>query len=106
MIRGAYVNSVFINYQASTSDIAGQDIRSHGNVSDQAINVIRDWLSQFVAKGTILPGGKKMAKHYSVFYSELPAILRQLGINRRDLIYNDYTLIVMKWLRENASTGQ
>jgi hypothetical protein len=89
-------------YQASTSDIAGQDIRIHGNDPSKAIPAVRDWLSQFVPKGTLLPGGQKMAKRYETFCSELPAIIRKLGITRRELIYNDYTTIVTNWLLENA----
>ncbi len=47
------------------------------------------------------PGGKKMAKRYGVFLDELPALLREVGVEREELIYNDYTTIMVGWLRVN-----
>lgn len=47
------------------------------------------------------PGGKKMAKQYGIFLDELPALLREVDVEREELIYNDYTTIMVGWLRVN-----
>lgn len=44
-------------YQAYLSDIAGQDIRHHGNETLGICTTVRDWLNQF--SEDILPGGAR-----------------------------------------------
>ena len=88
-------------YQAYLSDISGQDIKEHADDPAKAIKAVRDWLSHFAPKDVMRPGGKKMAKRYGVFLDELPALLREVDVEREELIYNDYTTIMVGWLRVN-----
>ena len=89
-------------YQAYLSDLAGQDIRDHGDDPDRAIRAVRDWLSHFTPAGVTLPGGKKMVDRHARFRRELPAALAGAGIDPDELIYNDYTTFVVAWLLENT----
>lgn len=52
-------------YDASTSDISGQDIQAHGGHPEQAIKQVRDWLSDNRFPETAqLPGGIALANDY------------------------------------------
>jgi hypothetical protein len=88
-------------YQAYLSDISGQDIKAHGDDTIRAIRVVRDWLSHFAPENVMLPGGKMMAERYALFLDELPALLNEVGLEREELIYNDYTTLVVGWLKAN-----
>lgn len=87
-------------YQIFISDIAGQDIRSHSNDDNEAIKLIRNWLRNTSQRSTIL-GGKEIVKRYRIFRAELPDLCESLGLTIDDLIFNDYTAIVSKWLKSN-----
>ena len=88
-------------YQAYLSDLSGQDIRAHGDDPVRAIRAVRDWLSQFAPGDVMLPGARKMAARYGLFLAELPAILDEVGIERDELTYNEYTTLVVGWLKAN-----
>ena len=88
-------------YQAYLSDIAGQDIADHGGDPARAVAAVRDWLSHFTPDGVTLPGGKKMAERYALFRRDLPASLAARYIVAGELIYNDFTTLLVEWLRTN-----
>lgn len=90
------------NYQASTSDIAGQDAEAHGNDPDRVIVHIRNWLA--TAGGADLPGGEEIVRRYHLFRSELPALCEALHLNPEKLIFADYAKQVVVWLRANVAT--
>ncbi|MEM1115523.1 MAG: hypothetical protein AAF845_06060 [Bacteroidota bacterium] len=86
-------------YQAYLSDISGQDIKAHGDEPARAIRAVRNWLSSFA--DAMLPGATKMAERYALFLSELPDLLDEVGIERDELIYNEYTTLVVGWQKVN-----
>ena len=90
-------------YQRFISDIAGQDIRSHDGEPAVAVRAVRDWLNTHVRKGTILPGGAKMARRHATFQAALPALLKTEGVTRAEMTYNDYTTLLVAWLRDETS---
>lgn len=88
-------------YQAYLSDLSGQDVKAHGDDPVRAIRAVRDWLSQFAPGDVMLPGARKMAARYGLFLADLPAILDEVGIERDELTYNEYTTLVVGWLKAN-----
>lgn len=89
-------------YQKFCSDMAGQDIRSHGGDPAKAIEEVCDWLRNATAgSGTMIPGGKRIAERYDVFLDDLPALCRDVQLDPDDLIYSDYTTLVVGWLDAN-----
>lgn len=89
-------------YQRSCSDIAGQDIRAHGDDPARAIRVIRDWLRN--ASGdpeALLPGGSRVASRYALFRADLPRICELVGFEPDELIFSDLTMLVSAWVCEN-----
>lgn len=89
-------------YNSFISDIAGQDIQSHGNNDVEAIKVIRNWLRSVSGRATI-PGGKEILRRFHQFKSELPDLCKEIKLTIDEMIFNDYTNIVALWLRENPS---
>jgi hypothetical protein len=86
-------------FQKFISDIAGQDIRHHGDDPEVAIRQLRDWLANLPRKD-VLPGGGAIAERYTKFRKELPKILAKARILPKELIFADYTNIVSTWLSE------
>jgi hypothetical protein len=91
-------------YQRYISDLAGQDLKAHENDPKKAVRAVRDWLRN-AAKASgddrVMPGGSRMFDRYQVFLADLPAICDELGLDPEDLLYNDYTTLVVGWLREH-----
>ncbi len=89
-------------YQQFCSDISGQDIRSHGGDILGAIIAVRDWLRNATTeRDVIIPAGSRICDRYKLFLSELPQLCTSLNLNQEELIYNDYTTLVVGWLRAN-----
>jgi hypothetical protein len=87
-------------FQKFISDIAGQDIAAHKDEPDEAIKVLRKWLST-VPTREALPGGAAIVRRYKVFQSELPQILAKLDLEASEVTFADYTNIVEEWLVGN-----
>ena len=84
-------------YQAFISDIAGQDIRPHGNEPGEAIKLVRNWLRDSSKRKTI-PGGKEISRRYELFRKQLLEMCGELKIEEDELTFNDYTNLVSEWL--------
>jgi hypothetical protein len=84
-------------YQKFISDIAGQDIKSHENNPRIAIRVVRDWLRTYSKES--IPSGSVIWSRYQRFEAELPLLCKELKLNRNELIFNDYVMLVFSWLR-------
>jgi hypothetical protein len=84
-------------FQKFISDIAGQDIASHGGDPDEAIKALRKWLSALPAQAA-LPGGAAIVRRYKLFQQELPTILSRLDIEPDEATFSDYVNLVGDWL--------
>ncbi len=87
-------------YQKYMSDIAGQDIESHGNSPKRLISIVRDWLRN-VSRRSTLPGGQAIWDRYQKFRNELPIMCKSIHLTENELVFNDYTNLVSEWLRKN-----
>jgi hypothetical protein len=84
-------------YQKFLSDIAGQDIRSHGSDVTRAIVQIRDWLTTVTrAKGVV--GGKEIAARYQSFLRDLPVLCSKTKREPDGLTFNDLKEMIESWL--------
>ncbi|MGH9761621.1 MAG: hypothetical protein ACREDR_39105 [Blastocatellia bacterium] len=90
-------------YQKFISDIAGQDIRAHGNDPQLAISIVRNWLRAYSPAS--IPSGSVISRRYEMFKAELPLLCKELRLNPRELIFNDYLLLVSNWLKVNYKAG-
>ena len=92
-------------YQKFCSDIAGQDIGTHGRNPGRAINAVRDFLRGAAPVDVIIPGGTKINQRYESFSKNLPAFCRQLGQRKENLTFLDYTGFVSRWLKQHPEPG-
>jgi hypothetical protein len=88
-------------YQKFCSDIAGQDIRAHGNTVEKAIGATRDWL-RAARSGRAMASGATIASRYVGFRLDAPRMCRERGLDFRDLPFLDYRTLVVGWQAENA----
>ena len=89
-------------YQKFCSDIAGQDISTHGRNPARAINAVRDFLRDAAPSDVAIPGGPKIHQRYHRFSTNLPAFCRQLGQPKEKLTFRDYTGFVSRWLKQHS----
>jgi hypothetical protein len=93
-------------YQTYCSDIAGQDIRAHDNRLSEAVKVVRNWLSgHLMSRNIQVPGHAKVFERFERFQRELPTLCAGLQLAPKDLIFNEYTALVVGWLRANPWTA-
>jgi len=62
---------------------------------------VRNWLrNQTQGSGSIIPGAARMQER-STFVEVLPAMCRLVHLEPDELMFNDYTTLVVQWLKEN-----
>ena len=83
-------------YQKFISDIAGQDIRSHGGLYENAIGEVRSWLATVNKRP--LPGKVELVNTYKEFRSDLPKILGGLKLKEEEMQFTDYVNICSEWI--------
>lgn len=87
-------------YQEFISDIAGQDIKSHGNSPRSLVIAIRDWLASY-SPG--IESGSLMWDEYNEFRQELPELCREAKLVKEELTFADYVRLVYAWLENKES---
>ena len=85
-------------YQQFISDIAGQDIQAHNNNPKEIITVVRNWLRN-VSKRETIPSGSIIGERYQEFMGDLPQLVQEYQLKIDELIFNDYTSVITRWLR-------
>ena len=84
-------------YQKFISDIAGQDIKDHGNDVKEVIKRVRNWLRNSSSRVTI-PGPVAIWTRYQTFLEELPELCKEARWDMDELIFIDYSLLIEEWL--------
>ena len=88
-------------YQSFISDISGQDVRSHDGDPRTLVGVVRSWLRTASNRMTI-PGGAAIWRRYKRFRADLPALCKEVRLSEGEMVFNDYTNFISRWLRQNA----
>lgn len=81
-------------YDATISDISGQDIEAHGNSPTRVIEVVRDWLNANRGDGPPLPGGAALALDYETCLVLMPDIAHELRLDIHRLSHRDFLDLV------------
>jgi hypothetical protein len=95
------LDSVPHRYQQFISDIAGQDIQAHHDDPKQIITAVRNWL-RTASQRKALPGGAEIYRRFLLFQQDLPVSCGELKLERNELTYYDYTLLIADWLAETT----
>lgn len=79
-------------YDASISDISGQDIEAHRGDLAQAIKAVRNWLSSHGRESaTTLPGGQALADDYILVRQEIDTLIAAGRLDPWDeMTHQDY----------------
>jgi hypothetical protein len=97
---GLILDTERYRFQKFISDIAGQDIQAHESDPRKLVRLIRNWLQNY--SKAILPSGSIIWKRYQLFQKELPLLCKDLKLDAKELTFNDYVLLVSRWLKINA----
>jgi hypothetical protein len=89
-------------YQRFISDIAGQDIHSHGGTLTGCIQEVSGWLRGCAPAGERhrLPGGRRIEDEFHTFRGNLPAICANRHIAANELTFGDKCTFVAAYLSE------
>jgi hypothetical protein len=88
-------------YQKFISDIAGQDIHSHGGTSARLIEEIASWLRHETGNPQV-PGGKAIAREFRLFQRNVPKICAQMKLDPAELTFQDYRRMAVTWIVSKA----
>jgi len=92
-------------YQQFCSDIAGQDIRAHGDNPGEAIAAVRAMLATALGGVAAIPGPAKIRERYARFTRDLPAVCRLLFVTRSELQFVEMRQFISAWVRINPLIG-
>ena len=84
-------------FQKFISDIAGQDIKAHGNSPEMVIRTVRDWLRSAAGQGKI-PGGSHLWDRYQKFTRALPGMCKDAYLVPAHLTFADLYQLVLDWM--------
>ena len=88
-------------YQKFISDIAGQDIHSHGGTSTRLIEEIASWL-RHEAGDPQVRGGRAIAREFRFFQRNVPKICAQMRLDPDELTFQDYRKMAVTWIVTTA----
>jgi hypothetical protein len=85
-------------YQKFISDIAGQDIHSHGNKPELLVEKLAGWFRD-ESPGQFVPGGKSILKDFQEFNSALPDLCAARLLDPSEMTFQDYHVAAARWIR-------
>ncbi len=88
-------------YQTYCSDIAGQDVRSHGGHEREIIRGVRNALRTWRPDREI-PGAGSTWERYLRFDESLARLADRVRLDPNDLTFGDLVSLVSEWLRMNT----
>lgn len=90
-------------YQKYCSDIAGQDIHSHGGDPAVVVKIVRNWLRNASAgSGVVIPSAMVMVERYKRFWRDLPRFSQKFQLDADELTFNDFTTLTAEWQNLNG----
>jgi hypothetical protein len=92
-------------YQTFLSDIAGQDVHSHGGQVNTLIREIASWLRD-ETPGAQVPGGKIIAQEYAGFRDDVPAVCATKRLAPEEMTFKDLTAMAAQWIAAEIRAGR
>jgi intergrase/recombinase len=90
------IESEKFRFKQFISDISGQDIKDHNNNSNDAIKIVRNWLSNKTSEK--IPSASKIISEYERFISDLPELCKENQWIQEELTFAEYSSLVTSWL--------
>ncbi|HEX8210010.1 MAG TPA: hypothetical protein VF584_07470 [Longimicrobium sp.] len=96
--RSLILDAEQYRYQAFCSDIAGQDIRAHGNEPKRAVSAVRGMLATALAGTARVPGEAKILSRFNSFRKALPGFCEALHVRVKELQFAETRSFVEEWI--------
>ena len=90
-------DSARYRYQQFISDIAGQDIHSHGARVTRLIEQVPTWFRDEI-RDPAVPGGRAIATEYERFTTVIPDICRVKRLDPDEVTFQDYRAMAAEWI--------
>lgn len=90
------IESDQFRFKQFISDISGQDIKNHNDSSNDAIKVVRNWLSSKTTEK--IPSASKIISEYEKFMTDLPELCTENQWTPEELTFGEYSTLVTSWL--------
>lgn len=84
-------------YQKFISDIAGQDIHSHGGNTVTLIAELAAWLRD-QSRDRKVPGGRKISQEFDQFVHDLPGICSLRQLHPTELTFGDLAELMAQYV--------
>ncbi len=90
------IESQKFRFKQFISDLSGQDIKEHKDSVEEAIKIIRNWLSTKTPDK--LPSASKIIYEYKLFQESLPSLCEENSWLPNELTFGEYSSLVTSWL--------
>lgn len=90
------IESDRFRFKQFISDISGQDIRDHNDKTDDAIRVVRNWLSHKTTES--IPSASIIISEFERFNADLPELCEENQWTPEELTFGEYSTLVTSWL--------
>lgn len=90
-------------YQKVMSDIAGNDIKAHGNQPIQLIKAVHEW---FKSQGLVATGYREAYNQFEEFRNDREELMRENGYDPDDISevpFSDFVLAAQAWISASKS---
>ncbi|HEU0055599.1 MAG TPA: hypothetical protein VFQ39_20565 [Longimicrobium sp.] len=101
--RSVVLDALPFRYQVFCSDIAGQDIRAHGNQVSRLIAAVRGMLTTAADEGARIPGPARVLERYEQFKVELPDLCDRLHLKPNELEFVELRSLAQSWLNRTSA---
>ncbi len=91
-------------YQSFLSDIAGQDIHSHGGDVALLIERVATWLRDELGDPDV-PGGRAIAAEYARFRADIPAFCAVRRLHPDEITFKDFRAMAAAWIVADNAAG-
>jgi len=90
------IESEKFRFKKFISDLSGQDINAHKDSPDEAIRIIRNWLSKKTSE--IIPSASVIIRNCKRFLEDLPFLCEEIKWVKEELLFEEYSGLVTNWL--------
>jgi hypothetical protein len=96
--RSLVLDTERYRYQTFCSDLAGQEVRAHGNDPARAVAAVRAMLATALEGKARVPGVAAILARYTDFLAELPDLCDALYIDCGELQFVEFRSLIATWL--------
>lgn len=94
--RYLIIESEKFRFKQFISDLSGQDIKDHKNSVEEAIKIVRNWLSKKTEEK--IPSASILIAEYQKFQEDLPALCLDEKWIPEELTYDEFANLAISWI--------